>query len=290
MSVLTRKQQWRRAGHGNKYLRNMNMDNYFDHCDLPIRAFSDTALTTRTEDIVLRSPMRSSITTGNIDSLKSGQPFRARLKKKVCFDTCVRVILITSRGEYMQAGMYSTLWYKHEDYIEFKKETLKDLASISIDILKNVNNNDDIHEEIFQFKQENRQIQVKNNTSENKNGENINTGSLSSSLTNAEGEKRTSISHVSGLDKLVEMYKDTDCSNGDSGKGRDDHILRNNDHGNRDSIDCDAVPLERELIDSIVEKGEQKARKQAILSRRLAEEQLNNQQYIAKNPLTLMCT
>ena len=50
------------------------------------------------------------------------------------------------------------------------------------------------------------------------------------------------------------------------------------------------MSFQDKIINSIVEKGEEKARQQAILSRRLAEEQLNNQQYIAKNPMTLMCT
>lgn len=301
MSLLTRKQQWRRAGYGNRYLRNMNMDNYFgcdrNQCEMPIRAYSDTALATKTEDNVSRPPMRSSITMGNIDSLKNDQSMKGCLKKKVRFDNCARVILITSRAEYIQAGLYSTLWYKHDDYIEFKKETLKELASISIDILKNVNN-DAVHEQSDQLEQRKRQALVHDNTEENKNGGNINTDNLSdshSSSSIAGWEKRTSLSYTSGLDRLVEMYKNTSCSDGNSATGHNDDMVEKNDDGNnygasRTSPGSEVLPLENEIINSIVEKGEEKARKQAILSRRLAEEQLNNQQYIAKNPMTLMCT
>ena len=213
------------------------------------------------------------------------------------FDTCARVVLITSRAEYIQAGLYSTLWYKHDDYIEFKKETLKELASISIDILKNVNNHE-AHEQIDQLEQRKRQVLEHNDSEENKNGGNINTdnSSYSHSLwSNAGWEKRTSMSCASGLDRLVEMYKNTSCLDGNSEMGHDDDMVEKNDDGNNYSAShtshgSEVAPLENELINSIVEKGEEKARKQAILSRRLAEEQLNNQQYIAKNPMTLMCT
>ena len=77
------------------------------------------------------------------------------------------MILITSRAEYVQAGLYSTLWYKHDDYIEFKKETLKDLAGISMDILRNAGRPPPI-QEIGASEQGSSQTQVNDNTEGNK--------------------------------------------------------------------------------------------------------------------------
>jgi len=286
-TILTRKQQWRRAGHGNKYLRNMDMDTYFNNCEIPIRAYSDTALPTRMEDIktTSHSPLRSSITTGNMHSLKNCPPMKGlSTKKKVNFDICVRVILITSRAEYVQAGLYSTLWYKHDDYIEFKKETLKDLAGISMDILWNAGRPPPI-QEIGASEQGSSQTQVNDNTEGNKwagsvDIDNTNTQQTSS---NSVWEKRNAFSYESGLDRLGEMFKARDGIEAE----QDDHttILKSS------SCDRDHISSreETELINSIVEKGEEDARKQAALSRRLVEEQKNNKQYVAKNPMTLMC-
>ena len=273
-------------------MRNTNMADYFEYYDnqfeAPIRAFSDTALATKTEDSIPRPQMRSSMTTGNIVSLKNGQPYKEHIKKKVSIDNCVRVILITSRAEYMQAGLFSSLWYKHEDYIEFKKETLKELASTSIDILRNVSCLEG-HDQLNSPEDDGRQMSVDNKGMSNgglvrpTDIDEDNTFPAKSVWSNLASEKRTSISCASGLDKLAKMYKNDSNPNGDEGNSRGDHVLNRPDSS-------DGMTIESELINTIVERGEEKARKQALLSRRLAEEQLNNKQFIAKNPLTLMCS
>ena len=162
---------------------------------------------------------------------------------------------------------------------------MKDLAGVSMDILRNVSRPPPT-QQIGASEQGSSQTQVNDNTEGNKwtgsvDVDNTNTQQTSS---NPVWEKRNAFSCESGLDSLGEMFKVGDGIEAE----QDDHttILKSSSCNSDHHI---SSKEETELINSIVEKGEEDARKQATLSRRLSEEQKYNKQYIAKNPMTLMC-
>ena len=49
------------------------------------------------------------------------------IEKKVTFSTIIRVILIPSRSEYFESFLDTLVWWKEEDYIEFKQNFLLEL-------------------------------------------------------------------------------------------------------------------------------------------------------------------
>jgi hypothetical protein len=70
------------------------------------------------------------MTTGNLD-INEKRDFKSpKPKKSVNFDTCVRVVLIASRQEYLNYGMVDALWFNDQDYNEFKSTALSELKSV----------------------------------------------------------------------------------------------------------------------------------------------------------------
>ena len=53
--------------------------------------------------------------------------FNNCIKKKVKFDNIIKVILIPNREEYFNNSLNDLLWWKKEDYCNFKKNFLLEL-------------------------------------------------------------------------------------------------------------------------------------------------------------------
>jgi hypothetical protein len=53
--------------------------------------------------------------------------FNNCIKKKVKFDTIIKIILIPNRKEYFNSSLNDLLWWNEEDYYNFKKNFLLEL-------------------------------------------------------------------------------------------------------------------------------------------------------------------
>jgi len=73
--------------------------------------------------------MRSHHTTGQFANDTANKPRRSG-KANIKFNSCIRVILIPSKEEYASAGLSTLLWYKEEDYAEFKASAFAEFSEV----------------------------------------------------------------------------------------------------------------------------------------------------------------
>ncbi len=264
--------------------------------DLPIRAYSDSALVssmmTTNTDIIGTKPMRSSITSNSMNALVVENKYKS--KKSVSFDTCVRVVLITSRVEYCNAGLYPILWYKKEDYTQFRKDVLKELTHSSLDILRTASSDSgdsiDINDNNRNDRSNVNNIKTNDRESDERSSEN--------DITTIDSSRRIS-SCESGLHTLSTLkHVNTESS---SSSNSDKNDSSNDDSEENSIIDVRGLfmsgmvsCIDDSRIECMVRQGEDNAKKQAMLSqqRRLMLKQNTNKshEYLSNNPLALMCT
>lgn len=121
---LTRKQQWRRVLlRTPKRELHSNMD-ALTNGEIPtcIRTLSEPTLQTKCD-----LPSRAWATTGDLNNSSQQKIY---LKKKLKFDSQVKVILIPTREEYSNIGLGEVLWWSHIDYCSFKESAGLELKAI----------------------------------------------------------------------------------------------------------------------------------------------------------------
>jgi hypothetical protein len=62
-------------------------------------------------------------TEGDLASLKAP-------KKRVEFNDLVRVVLIPSKGDFVEAGVSSSLWWTRDDYLSFRTSARREMDFI----------------------------------------------------------------------------------------------------------------------------------------------------------------
>ena len=81
--------------------------------------------------ILIKKLLKDNNNCNNIltNNLKILSIFDNCIKKKVKFNNIIKITLIPNREEYFQYSLNDILWWKEEDYINFRKEFLLGLKN-----------------------------------------------------------------------------------------------------------------------------------------------------------------
>jgi len=144
--LLTFKQLWRRQ---NPVDRRKSHDLVYQE-GIPMtsgsgRSFSEQAIATE------GPPMQNNMnrlwaTTGNLQEHK--QDLFGNKLRPVMFSARVHVILVPSITDYENAGLTNDLWWKDEDYTQFKQSALKEVKNFMIE--KSISNSKDAIKILYQ--------------------------------------------------------------------------------------------------------------------------------------------
>jgi len=109
--------------------------NELGECGKVIRSSSEPSVTAE-KAVWLRGWSTTGDLLSNSTFSKDVESFRR--KKSCAFKTGVRVILITTRSEYVAAGLSDSLWWSEHDYKTMKEEAVKELKEVMARSPKNI--------------------------------------------------------------------------------------------------------------------------------------------------------
>jgi hypothetical protein len=109
------------------------------------RSFSEQAIATEGPPMV-NNMNRLWATTGNLQDHK--QDIFGNKLKPVMFSARVHVILVPSITDYESAGLTNDLWWKDDDYTQFKQSALKEVRNFMIE--KSITNSKDAIKILYQ--------------------------------------------------------------------------------------------------------------------------------------------
>jgi hypothetical protein len=73
---------------------------------------------------------RAWATTTNLIESHPTPRVETKLRKRVRYETSVRVVLIPTRDEYVEAGLQNDLWWEDTDYTVFKNSAVRELKAL----------------------------------------------------------------------------------------------------------------------------------------------------------------